>query len=149
MLPKKQGWATALLSLKFTQRDKTWQPPWYIVYPEIFPLRLYNKPPTVIKFNCNNIRAIATTWPDKHGGVFMVPGKKWLVQCMWLHTCTIHKSIFTRYQEQTSMFNWSPCCLNYITLISCPNPFPLSQLHGIIYASKLRLFNTIIIWKAL
>ena len=34
-----------------------------------------------------------TGWPVKHGRVFLVPCKKWLVQCTLLHTCTLDKSL--------------------------------------------------------
>ena len=36
-----------------------------------------------------------TTWPDKHGRVFLVPCKKWLVQCRLLYVRTMDKSLFT------------------------------------------------------
>ena len=35
-------------------------------------------------------------------------GRKWLVQCMLLYTCTLDKSLSTRYQKNTAMLNWSP-----------------------------------------
>ena len=32
-----------------------------------------------------------------------------IVQCTLLYTGTLDKALFTRYQEPTAMFNWSPC----------------------------------------
>ena len=48
-----------------------------------------------------------TTRPVKHGRVFLVPCKKWLVYT--LYTRTLDKSCFSRYQKHTVMFNWAPC----------------------------------------
>ena len=58
-----------------------------------------------------------TTWPDKHGRVVLVPCKKWLVQYMLLYTCSLDESLFSSYQKNTDMFNWSPCMLEHTTYL--------------------------------
>ena len=50
---------------------------------------------------------VCTTRPDKR--VFLVPCKTWLVQLTILYRSTLDKSLFTRYNKHTAMFNWSPC----------------------------------------
>ena len=48
--------------------------------------------------------------PVNHGRVFLVPSKKWLVQCTLLYMCTLDKSLLSRYQKKkTFIFNRSPC----------------------------------------
>ena len=49
-----------------------------------------------------------TECPIKHDCVFLIPWKKWLVQCTRVQKHTLDKSLFTRYQKNTAMFNWSP-----------------------------------------
>ena len=39
-----------------------------------------------------------TGWPVKHGRIYLVPCKKWLVQCTLLYTCTLDSLLLTRYQ---------------------------------------------------
>ena len=56
-----------------------------------------------------------TTQPDKHDRFFSgtLQGcrgcKKWLAYCMLQYTRILDKSLFTRYQKQTAMYNWLPC----------------------------------------
>ena len=50
-----------------------------------------------------------TEWPVKHGRVFLVHWKKWLVQCTRLQWHTLDKTRYTRYQKNTAMYNWPPC----------------------------------------
>ena len=50
-----------------------------------------------------------TGWPVKHECVFLVPWEMWLVQWSLLYLSTLEKTLFTRYQQKTAMFNWSPC----------------------------------------
>ena len=40
-----------------------------------------------------------TTRPDKHGRVFLVPCKKWLIQCTLQCTRTLYKSLFTNTRK--------------------------------------------------
>ena len=54
-----------------------------------------------------------TTWPYKHSRVFLVPCKKWLIQCTIQYTCTsLALSLLTRYQKHTAMNSWSHCIVN-------------------------------------
>ena len=36
---------------------------------------------------------------------------------MLLYSCTLDQSLFTRYQTNTAVFNWSPCIYLFITLL--------------------------------
>ena len=60
----------------------------------------------------NNIQFLIPhiTWPDKHGRAFMVPCKKWFVQCRLPYTSTMDNGHVTFYKvpENTAMHNWSP-----------------------------------------
>ena len=53
-----------------------------------------------------------TGWPVKHGCVFLVPCRKWLLQCTRVQKRTLAKSLFIRYHINTTMLIWSPCTID-------------------------------------
>ena len=54
---------------------------------------------------CNNFE-----WTVINMAVFfLIPCKKWFVQCTLQYMRTLNKSLFTRSQKHTAMYNWLPC----------------------------------------
>ena len=47
--------------------------------------------------------------------VFLVPCRKWFVNCTLQYTCKLDKSLFTGYQKHAAMYDWSPCTFRFIT----------------------------------
>ena len=81
---------------------------------------MYNWSPCIICINLPNLlkstklfgtwlNRFTTVWPIIHGRVFLVPCKKWLVQCRGLQLPALGKSLFTMCQKNTVMFIWSSC----------------------------------------
>ena len=78
---------------------------------------------------------LCTGWPVNKGRVFLVPWKKWLVQCTHVQWRTLDKSLYTRYQINTAMFNWSPCIIILYT--------PIDTLYRSLSHSRITILNSL------